>query len=168
MKGVSRVKIAAVTNDGRTISAHFGRARQYLVVTVEDGAVVAREVRDKTACDHSHHGHGHGHGHDHDHDHDHDHHGHGHHHDHDHDHASQAIGLSQPGAVAAPPVDQHTSAVSMIADCDVVLSRGMGRGMYNNLQRANLRTVLTDIVPIEAAVHALLAGTLEEHPELVH
>jgi predicted Fe-Mo cluster-binding NifX family protein len=41
------MKIAAVSDDGTTISAHFGRAPFYVVVTVEDGRIVARETRDK-------------------------------------------------------------------------------------------------------------------------
>jgi predicted Fe-Mo cluster-binding NifX family protein len=41
------VKIAIVTDDGRTVSSHFGRAVHYAVLTVEDGVVVARELRDK-------------------------------------------------------------------------------------------------------------------------
>lgn len=43
------MKIAIVTDDGRTISAHFGRARAYAVLTVVDGAVVERELRPKSA-----------------------------------------------------------------------------------------------------------------------
>ena len=43
------VKIAVVTDDGQTISRHFGRAALYSIVTVEDGAVVAREIRPKAA-----------------------------------------------------------------------------------------------------------------------
>ena len=43
------MKIAVVTDDGQTISRHFGRAALYAVVTVEDGAVVARELRSKSA-----------------------------------------------------------------------------------------------------------------------
>lgn len=35
------VKIAAVSEDGVTISQHFGRAPFYVVVTVEEGKVVA-------------------------------------------------------------------------------------------------------------------------------
>lgn len=46
------MKIAAVTEDGNTISQHFGRAPYYEVLTVEGGAIVARERRDKL-------GHGH-------------------------------------------------------------------------------------------------------------
>ena len=41
------MKIAAITEDGATISQHFGRAPLYLVVTVEDGKVVSKETRDK-------------------------------------------------------------------------------------------------------------------------
>ena len=41
------MKIAAITDDGRTISQHFGRAPYYMVVTVEDGKIVKREQRDK-------------------------------------------------------------------------------------------------------------------------
>jgi predicted Fe-Mo cluster-binding NifX family protein len=41
------VKIAIASDDGRTVSAHFGRAVYYAVLTVEDGSVVAREMRPK-------------------------------------------------------------------------------------------------------------------------
>jgi len=40
-------KIAMVTDDHQTISAHFGRAVYYDVFTVEDGKVVGREIRTK-------------------------------------------------------------------------------------------------------------------------
>lgn len=42
-----QMKIAAVSDDGSTISQHFGRAALYVVVTVEDGQVVATETRPK-------------------------------------------------------------------------------------------------------------------------
>lgn len=43
------MKIALVTDDGQSISAHFGRARAYAVLTVEEGHVVGREIRLKSA-----------------------------------------------------------------------------------------------------------------------
>lgn len=42
------MKIAAATEDGTTISQHFGRAPLYTVVTAQDGKVVATETRSKT------------------------------------------------------------------------------------------------------------------------
>jgi predicted Fe-Mo cluster-binding NifX family protein len=45
------MKIAAITDDGITISQHFGRAPHYVVVTIEDGRVVAREMREKLGHD---------------------------------------------------------------------------------------------------------------------
>ena len=41
------MKIAAVSDDGITISQHFGRAAYYVVVTVQNNQIVAREKRDK-------------------------------------------------------------------------------------------------------------------------
>jgi len=59
------MKIAFVADDAQTISSHFGRAPQVVVITVEGGKEVAREVRSKEA---------HGQEHEHDHSHDHGHH----------------------------------------------------------------------------------------------
>ncbi len=42
------MRIAAVSDDGVTISQHFGRATQYVVVSVEDGKVTGKETRSKT------------------------------------------------------------------------------------------------------------------------
>ena len=41
------MKIAVITDDGKTISRHFGRARYYLVAEIENGAVINHEMRDK-------------------------------------------------------------------------------------------------------------------------
>ena len=41
------MKIAVISEDGTTISQHFGRAPYYVVITAEDGEVVDRETRDK-------------------------------------------------------------------------------------------------------------------------
>ncbi len=46
------MKIACVTDDGRTISAHFGRALRYAVLTIENGQIVNRELRDKLGHQH--------------------------------------------------------------------------------------------------------------------
>ncbi len=57
------MKIACITDDGITISQHFGRAPYYAVLTVENGQIVARELRDKMGHQHFAHGeHGEAHG----------------------------------------------------------------------------------------------------------
>jgi len=42
------MKIVAVSDDGDTISQHFGRAPLYVVLTVEEGKIVSRETRQKS------------------------------------------------------------------------------------------------------------------------
>lgn len=130
------MKIAAVTDDGQTISAHFGRAPHYLVVTVEAGQITTREQRDKA-------GHNHCHG------------EHEHPHDHSHEHHNGGQG-------------HHARMIAAITDCEVVLTRGMGSGMYANLQQAGIRPILTTVANIDEAIAAYLAGHLEDHPERLH
>jgi predicted Fe-Mo cluster-binding NifX family protein len=42
-----QTKIAIATEDGVTVSAHFGRAPYFQVLTIADGQIVARERRAK-------------------------------------------------------------------------------------------------------------------------
>ena len=155
MEASQALKIAAVTDDGRTISAHFGRARAYLVCTVEGGRVVAEELRDKaghhtfSASD------------EHRHDHDHDH---GHVHDHGQGHGEHAGGHGTgPGAAA-----RHAAMTDTVRDCAVVLARGMGRGAYLALEQAGLEPFITTEANIADAVRAYLVGELVNHTERLH
>jgi len=60
------MKIAVVSDDLQTISAHFGRAQYYLIYTVENGQVAGQETRTKPGHNqlageqHEHHGEPHG------------------------------------------------------------------------------------------------------------
>jgi predicted Fe-Mo cluster-binding NifX family protein len=127
------MKIAVITDDGQTISAHFGRAGKCAVVEVEDDRVIGQELRDMPE---------HG-GHDHDHDHDH---GGSHHHGQHRFHEKLAV----------------------MEDCQVVLCRGMGNPAYEKLVQAGLQPILTDIVNVETAVQAYLAGTIIDNPRRRH
>ncbi|AAW39243.1 NifB/NifX family molybdenum-iron cluster-binding protein [Dehalococcoides mccartyi] len=42
------MKIAVVTDDGKTICQHFGRAGYYLVASIENGQVIGKEQRPKS------------------------------------------------------------------------------------------------------------------------
>ena len=43
------MKIAVVSEDGHTVSQHFGHAAHYVVLTAGDGVVTRRELRVKSA-----------------------------------------------------------------------------------------------------------------------
>jgi predicted Fe-Mo cluster-binding NifX family protein len=48
------MKIAFITDDGETISQHFGRAHYYLVLELANGVILSREMRDKLGHTHFH------------------------------------------------------------------------------------------------------------------
>lgn len=134
------MKIAAVTEDGVTISQHFGRAPYYLVITVEDGRIVSREQREKIA-----HGQGHSHGH------------------------SHEVQLAdQPHGFDPASQDTHSRMAAPISDCQVLLARGMGAGAYASLEQAGIRPILTTIVNIEEAALQAADGTIVDHRERLH
>jgi predicted Fe-Mo cluster-binding NifX family protein len=140
-------KIAAVTDDGKTISAHFGRAIKYAVMTVEDGQITATELRDKAN-----------------------------HHDF-HPEASDQQGYSiQPSGYKEEPghghgrhsAEKHRRMFEAIPDCQILLARGMGQGAYRGLEQAGIQPILTDIKEIDAAAQAVIDGSIENHPERLH
>jgi predicted Fe-Mo cluster-binding NifX family protein len=135
------MKIAAVTEDDITISQHFGRAPFYVVVTVENGKIVARERREKL-------GHGHFAG---------------------EQHEGGPYGADPRGHGFDPTAQsRHGRMLAAIADCDVLVARGMGAGAYHSIQQAGLRPILTDEIEVEAAALAAAAGTLQDHSDQLH
>lgn len=135
------MKIAAVSEDGVTISQHFGRAPFYVVVTVEDGKIVARETRDKM----------------------------GHAQFAGEPHAEEAHAADPRGhGFGADAQSRHARMAAAIADCDVLLAQGMGAGAYQSMAQAGIRPVVTDIANIDEAVQAYIEGHLVDHTEKLH
>jgi predicted Fe-Mo cluster-binding NifX family protein len=64
-KPVTNGKVAFVTDDGTTISAHFGRAQYYEVITINNGAITSRERISKLNHHSFQHSEGHSHGNEH-------------------------------------------------------------------------------------------------------
>ena len=132
------MKIAVVTDDEKTISAHFGRAQYYVVLTVEEGKVIGQETRPKAnhsqfSGEHHHHGeHGDSHG------------------------------------MDSQSQQRHGMMIETIQDCEVLLARGMGQGAHINLNESGIKPLLTDIQDIREAVDAYLAGKLVENLNRVH
>jgi predicted Fe-Mo cluster-binding NifX family protein len=141
------VKIAAITEDGSTISQHFGRAPYYLVLTIENGEIIDRELRDKLGHNQFAPGEGHG-----------EHHGAGH-------------GVETPDAghgLNPGSHDKHVRMAESIADCEAVLCRGMGMGAYQSMQVLGIRPVVTDISSIDEAALVYSQGNITDHTERLH
>lgn len=135
------MRIAAVSEDGVTISQHFGRAPFYVVVTVEDGKIVSRETRDKM----------------------------GHVQFAGEPHAEEVHGADPRGHGFDPAAqDRHARMATAIRDCDVLLARGMGAGAYESMRQAGIRPVITDIPLIDEAVKAVVEGRIVDHVERLH
>lgn len=132
------MKIAVVTDDGKNISQHFGRASYYLVVTVEDGKIVHRELREKF----------------------------GHaqfaHEPHDPEQPGQHHGYG------AASESRHERMAATIEDCEVLLCGGMGMGAYESVKQRGIRPIVTDILSIDEAVKAYLEGNIVDHIERLH
>lgn len=125
------MKIAFVADDAQTISAHFGRAPYVVVVTLENGQEISREVREKEAHGSQEHDHGHA-------------------HEHNHHHRD------------------HSSKFAALADCDVMIVRGIGSPALAHAQTLGLEVFLTRESSIDAALAAYLAGQLDNDPRRIH
>lgn len=132
------MKIAAITEDGRTISQHFGRAPYYLVVTVDNGQIVDRQLRDKL----------------------------GHAHFAGEPHEGEQPG--QPHGFSPAAQDRHTRMAEAIADCQALLCGGMGAGAYQSMMQRGIRPVVTEITSIDEAVMAYVEGRIVDRTDWLH
>jgi predicted Fe-Mo cluster-binding NifX family protein len=135
------MKIAIVSDDGQTISQHFGRAEKYIVVSCEHENIIDRKSLPKIDFCHSsqrHHGR----------------------HEHGSDRRGSGFGRRSKAT--------HEKLFEDIKDCDILLSRGMGRGAYHELQQLGIKPIITDIDNIESAIQAVMDNTIIDHLEKLH
>lgn len=138
MEANRNIKVAAITDDGNTISQHFGRAAYYMVVTIENGQIVNHELRHKL----------------------------GHTHFVDQHQTEEQPG--QPHGMGAASHNKHLEMTESIVDCQALLCRGMGRGAYESMQVRGIRPVVTDINSIDEAVMAYVKGNIVDQVERLH
>ncbi len=106
------MRIAANTQNGKTISKPFGRGSYYAVLTVEGNRIVAQEMRDKE--------------------------------------------IPHCGGAAPTSPDRYTDMVRAIADCQVLLARGISWGAHDSLLQMGIEVMMTDIADIQEAAQAYL------------
>jgi predicted DNA-binding protein (UPF0251 family)/predicted Fe-Mo cluster-binding NifX family protein len=136
--GVNTMKIAIVTDDGKTICQHFGRARYYTVVTIENGKVINTEQRAKAG-----------------------HHAAGMQHE-SHDSAGTPHGFD------AHAQTSHAGMMSNITDCQLVIAGGMGYGAQVSLKQAGIDVHMTDVTNIDEAINLYIQEKLPNLQERLH
>ena len=132
------MRVAVVTDDGKTVSSHFGRATHFLVATVEDGKIIGRELREKV--------------------------GHGRFANEPHD----AEPSGRPHGMGLHAQARHGQMLEPIADCEALLCGGMGYGAYENVKQRGIRPVVTEIPDVDQAVLAYAEGRIIDHIDRLH
>jgi predicted Fe-Mo cluster-binding NifX family protein len=132
------MKIAAITEDRRTVSQHFGRAPFYLILTIDNGKIINRFICTKA----------------------------GHNvfsgQDEPHTDASGKHGYD------AASQSRHATMADPISDCQVLLAGGMGMGAYDSLRALGIEVIITDVSDIEDAARLYLEGKLPNLKERLH
>lgn len=145
------IKIAAVSDDGQTISQHFGRAKYYTVLTIENGQIVTREQREKM--------------------------GHAHFAGEEHTEEKDPRGHG----FAPAEQDRHFRMAEAIRDCKFLLARGtlapalrsgasagVGAGAYYSMEQIGIRPIITTINSIDEAALEAAQGVIVDHKEKLH
>ncbi len=109
-----------------------------MVLTIEEGKVVHREMRNKL----------------------------GHNHFSAQSHVEEPHGADH--GMDAASHNKHVSMAEAIADCKALLCGGMGMGAYESLRRLNIQPLVTTLKDIDEAAQAFIDGKLIDHTELLH
>jgi predicted Fe-Mo cluster-binding NifX family protein len=62
----------------------------------------------------------------------------------------------------------HTSMISSIKDCEVVISFGMGWRIYEDFRANGIKPIVTDKPNVEEALEAYLKGELVDRKDKLH
>ncbi len=57
----------------------------------------------------------------------------------------------------------HSRILNALNDCSVVISRGMGRRIYDDLKSANIEAYITDKIKLNDAINAYIEGELKDN-----
>ena len=133
------MKLAIVTDDKKSISQHFGRANYCAVLTVENGQIIHREIREKIS--------------------------HKHFAGELHEHSG---GSDQKHGFDPVSQSRHGQMFQAITDCETLICRGMGTGAYESMREYGIRPIITDIETIDDAALAYADNSIVDHVERLH
>lgn len=140
------IKVALVSDDRININKHFGPSRFFEVITISNKEIIGREQREKMsfhAPGQNHHGGEHAHG-----------------SCHGHEHGAHGVGGHSD--------DKHNQMLANIMDCQFLISCGMGYGIYNALESAGIKPIVSEVLDIETAINAFMLGELKNREDKLH
>ena len=132
------MQIAVVSDDGASVSQHFGRAELYIVLTVRNGKITAEERRpklDRRAFVGQ---------------------------PHEEDDAQGRHGFD------AGAQSRHGQMAQAISDCRALIAGGMGWGACESLQQLGIDVVVTDVESARDAALRYAKGDLPNLVERLH
>lgn len=118
------MKIAIASDDEKTISSHFGRARGFVVFDIEGNEIKGREYRLNTFSGHA------------------------------------------RGSEEEHESDHHKAILNALNDCKVVISKGMGKRIYDDLKSIGIEVYITDETDVKRALELYINGKLVNKPNL--
>ena len=62
----------------------------------------------------------------------------------------------------------HHARFARVADCDMLVGRGMGQPAYERLQAMGLQVITPDLKRIDDVLQAVLQNTLQHNPRRIH
>ena len=133
------MKVAVASDDGNTISAHLGRCRSFVIYEVTEGKAVRQETIENTFTPHMQKG-------------------------------GQGGGGGQPQMLrdgrgphgVGRAAGGHGALMEALEGVEVLIARGMGPRLVNELSTHGIRTVFSVEENIDVAIQMLAEGKLEE------
>ena len=127
------MKVAIASDDRMMISQHFGRTRGFVIAEIDDKNVKNLDYRPNTFT-----GHARG-----------------------LEHGEHHVG-SQAGHHADHHADHHGPILEALRDCQVVISKGMGRRIYEDLKNSGIQVFVTGEAEVGKAIEMFIQGKLED------
>lgn len=70
------------------------------------------------------------------------------------------------GMIDAPHnIDRHAPILNALNDCEVVISNGMGRRIYEDLKSANIEAYIVQETEAEEAINLYINNELKDNPD---
>lgn len=138
------IKVAMVSNNGRSLNGSFGSAKYFEVITVENNEVTGRETRETYNYEAA------------------------------QEVPDILVKSENNGMksfslnVVDKSKEKHMKIAKSISDCDYVVARGMCANAYDSILQFKMKPVLTTLKEFDDVVKEIIEGTIVNHTERIH